>query len=402
MKKIPKVCVTTIDPSQVGGVTTMKEYFCKMAEKNGYEPFIAFYPLDPNSSVRLKNLFFFNKIRIVNADRYLNFNSFSIGCIFPEFEFLHYLSSYKHWKSVIEQADICFAVSGTNQCCLPYVLAKKNFSCWIATTYFEDRKRNIISFSFFQKLLNFISLPFVLFFERLIFNRATRVLVLSKYTKDLIIRKYEIDESKVIITPNPIDTEFFAVNRIDHNGLRILFIGRINDPRKNVAMLIHAFSKILHGEQNVELWLVGEEISDNLQSLILKLGISDKVKCFEGVEHDDIVNYYHNCDIFALPSFQEGLGIVVLEAMSCGLPVVLTRCGGPEWLIANGVNALMVENNNTDEFVDALKRLIESNDLRLKIGSEARKTIVSKCSVNTLEKIFINTLDELSEKTRDV
>jgi len=402
MKNKPKICVATIDPSQVGGVTTLKEYFCKMAAKNGYEPFIAFYPLDPNSSVRLKNLFFFNKIKIVNAGRYLNFDSFSIGCIFPEFEFLHYLSSSRYWKKIIEKSDLCFAVSGTNQCCLPYVLAKKKFSCWIATTYFEDRKHNIISFSFVQKLLNLASLPIILFFERLIFNRANKVLVLSKYTKDLILKKYRIDESKIVIVPFPIDTKVFTVNRIRHSGIRILFVGRINDPRKNVAMLMQAFSNILSGGHDVELWLVGEELSGSLRSLALSLGILDKVKCFGIVDGDDIVKFYHDCDIFALPSFQEGFGIAILEAMSCGLSVVLTKCGGPEWLIEDDVNALMVENNSADKFADALKRLVEDDNLRLKIGNEARKTVVGKCSADIPEKILIDTLGELSEGTRFV
>jgi len=395
MSNSPKVCVATIDPSQVGGVTTMKEYFCKMAKRNSFEPHIAFFPLDPNLSIRMKNIFNKRKIKRFIEGDYLGFKSYSIGSIFPEFEFLHYLSSYRLWMKVIDDADICFAVSGTNQCCLPYVLAKKRFSFWIATTYFEDRKQNMISFTPMQKILNIISLPFIMFFEGLIFKRSNKILVLSKYTKDMILKKYKIDKSKIIIAPNPIDTDIFLPSRNVHEGIRILFVGRINDPRKNVSMLMHAFNKLVYERRDVELWLVGEEPSENLRNLVSQLGISDKVKYFKDVPHDEIVNFYQSCDIFALPSYQEGLGIVVLEAMSCGLPVVSTRCGGPEWLLQDGENALMVENNNIDAFASKLLMIIDDMGLRLKVGLKARETIVEKCSIKSIEPLFVSELQEL-------
>ena len=395
MSNNPKVCVATIDPSQVGGVTTMKEYFCKMAKRNSFEPHIAFFPLDPNLSIRMKNIFNKRKIKRFIEGDYLDFKSYSIGSIFTEFEFLHYLSSYKLWRKVISDADICFAVSGTNQCCLPYVLAKKRFSFWIATTYFEDRKQNMISFTPMQKILNIISLPFIMFFEGLIFKRANKILVLSKYTKDMILKKYKIDKSKIIIAPNPIDTDIFLPSRNVHEGIRILFVGRINDPRKNVSMLMHAFNKLAYERRDVELWLVGEEPSENLRNLVSQLSISDKVKYFKDVPHDEIVNFYQSCDIFALPSYQEGLGIVVLEAMSCGLPVVSTKCGGPEWLLQDGENALMVENNNIDAFASKLLMIVDDMELRLKVGLKARETIVEKCSIKSIEPLFVSELQEL-------
>jgi len=395
MSNNPKVCVATIDPSQVGGVTTMKEYFCKMAKRNGFEPHIAFFPLDPNLSIRMKNIFNERKIKRFIGGDYLDFKSYSIGSIFTEFEFLHYLSSYKLWRKVISDADVCFAVSGTNQCCLPYVLAKKRFSFWIATTYFEDRKQNMISFTPMQKILNIISLPFIMFFEGLIFKRANKILVLSKYTKDMILKKYKIDKSKIIIAPNPIDTDIFLPSRNVHEGIRILFVGRINDPRKNVSMLMHAFNKLAYERRDVELWLVGEEPSENLRNLVSQLGISGKVKYFKDVPHDEIVNFYQSCDIFALPSYQEGLGIVVLEAMSCGLPVVSTKCGGPEWLLQDRENALMVENNNIDAFASNLLMIVDDMELRLKVGLKARETIVEKCSIKSIEPLFVSELQEL-------
>jgi glycosyltransferase involved in cell wall biosynthesis len=397
MKNNPKVCVATIDPSQVGGVTTTKEYFCKMANRNGFEPYIVFFPLDPSLSIRLKNIFDRRNVKRVIEGNYLDFKSYSIGSILSEFEFLHYLSSYRLWKKVMDKADICFAVSGTNQCCLPYVLAKKKFSCWIATTYFEDRRQSMISFTPMQKVLNIISLPFITYFEGLIFKRAHKILVLSKYTKDMILKKYRIDESGIIIAPSPIDTDFFSPDRSDHEEIRILFVGRINDPRKNVSMLMNAFSKLIGDRDDIELWLVGEEPSENLKNLAFQLNISKNVKYFKDVpyNYNEIVYFYQSCDIFALPSYQEGLGIVVLEAMSCGLPVVSTRCGGPEWLLQDGENALLVGNNDVDAFASNLSLLIKDRELRSKIGLNARKTIVEKCSVKSVEPVFVLALQEL-------
>ena len=253
----------------------------------------------------------------------------------------------------------------------------------------------MISFTPMQKVLNIISLPFITYFEGLIFKRAHKILVLSKYTKDMILEKYKIDESKIIISPNPIDTDIFSPDRNDHEGIRILFVGRINDPRKNVSMLMDAFSKLISKRQDVKLWLVGEEPSENLRNLASQLNISNKVKYFKDVPHDEIVNFYQSCDVFALPSYQEGLGIVVLEAMSCGLPVVSTRCGGPEWLLQDGENALLVENNDVDAFASNLLVLVKDRELRSRIRLQARKTIIEKCSLKSVEPVFVLALQEL-------
>jgi glycosyltransferase involved in cell wall biosynthesis len=296
-----------------------------------------------------------------------------------------------------------FAVSGTNQCCLPYVLNKLNFSCWLGNVFPEEAKHYFRTYPFIQKLITIISYPICLYFDKLIYEKAKRILVLSEYMKNKIIERYKVPDDKIWVVPYPIDTDYFSppVNKNPINGMvRILFVGRINDERKNVQMLLKAFNIISSRNDNVELLLVGDEPSAQLSEFTNKLGLVQKVNFVSDVPHDQIKYFYNISDIFVLPSLQEGLGIVVLEAMSCGIPSVITRCGGPEWLIKDGINGFLVENNNEIEFASAIEKLVDNPDLRLQIGSEARNTIINRCSNKVVEPMLLRALEELKNDNK--
>ena len=80
----------------------------------------------------------------------------------------------------------------------------------------------------------------------------------------------------------------------------------------------------------MKLKLVGDKPSASLMALSKSLGIESDIEFLDVRPRDELVDLYRRATLFVMPSRQEGLGIVVLEAMACGLPVVSTRCGGPE------------------------------------------------------------------------
>ena len=96
-----------------------------------------------------------------------------------------------------------------------------------------------------------------------------------------------------------------------------------------LCLYVH-FPVSLNNTPDAKLLLIGDEPISDLYDLVAKLNLNDRVE-FHGVKpYSEMISYYQRASVFAIPSLQEGLGIVGLEAMACGLPIVSTRCGGPE------------------------------------------------------------------------
>jgi D-inositol-3-phosphate glycosyltransferase len=94
---------------------------------------------------------------------------------------------------------------------------------------------------------------------------------------------------------------------------------------------------------------------------------------------------YQEATVFAFPSRQEGLGISVAEAMACGLPVVATRCGGPEGLVVDGVTGRLVPNGDEAAFAEAIDGILRDPALRIAMGAAAREEARRRFSRETIE-----------------
>src|SRR6185295_4667659 len=96
----------------------------------------------------------------------------------------------------------------------------------------------------------------------------------------------------------------------------------------------------------------------HLGAYLRSRGTEDAVRFLGFCQREGLRDYYNSLDVFVIPSHQEGLGIVGLEAMACGLPVVATRCGGTEDYVKNGANGYLV-GFFADEMADAIIRVLK-------------------------------------------
>jgi glycosyltransferase involved in cell wall biosynthesis len=210
------------------------------------------------------------------------------------------------------------------------------------------------------------------------------------------MKDYHIRRDKLGYFPYPIAVGNQIINRpFNKRGPRLVAVGRVDDNRKNFPLLIEAYNLLVKKYPESSLKIVGE-VSENSKVLrkCNKLNLNSSVRFLGKIGSDQLAKEYEDADIFVLTPRQEGLGIVYLEAMSYGLPVVTTRCGGPEGIIMNGQNGYLADQNDTKAFSDAVSLVWQSRDSYVRLSESAREYILRNHNPDRFRKQFIEMLKE--------
>ena len=191
-----------------------------------------------------------------------------------------------------------------------------------------------------QYFTRFRSLQLRLTVQRTV-QRAARVLTPSEFSRRAILKHYRIPEEKVVVVPNAVASQFRPIERevaraaIQRKfGIHRPFVLTVGDlqPRKNHVGLLHAFEDVLQAEPQLphDLVFVGKETwySRDLHRAVNRSPVRDRVHFAGFVEDADLVKFYGACDMFVFPSFYEGFGLPILEAMACGRAVACSRADG--------------------------------------------------------------------------
>ena len=175
-----------------------------------------------------------------------------------------------------------------------------------------------------------------------------------------------------------VDVSLFdlAERRDGERALEILTVGRVV-PVKGQSLLVESVAALRERGVEATLTIVGDGPElPALRALAAGLGVADRVR-FEGaVGQDEIRGYYERADVFALPSFAEGLPVVLIEAMATGLPVVASRITGVPELVEEGVSGLLVVPGDGADLTRALERLLrEPAARRREMGRAGRAKV---------------------------
>jgi glycosyltransferase involved in cell wall biosynthesis len=195
------------------------------------------------------------------------------------------------------------------------------------------------------------------------------------------LREYK---NKIVVIPNGINLSDFNISYSKDEcrvqlGLPldkkiVLFLGYLS-PYKGPDIIVRAMSRIIKEVPDALLLFVGEGImGEELKSLSKKLGVDKHIK-FAGFVGDSFKKalFYKSADIFAFPSLSEIFGIVNLEAMACGIPIVASKVGGIPDVVKNGENGLLVPPRDSEDLADAVIYLLENKDIREQMGKNGRK-----------------------------
>jgi colanic acid/amylovoran biosynthesis glycosyltransferase len=193
----------------------------------------------------------------------------------------------------------------------------------------------------------------------------------------------EPEWSKLQVVHCGVDLEAFPpVGREASAGFSILSVGRLVAV-KGYGVLVEAVASLVAADLDARLTLVGDGPQRGaLEAFVSQRGLSDRVRFAGRVGQDEIGAYYRAADVFCLPSFAEGVPVVLMEAMASGLPVVSTRVNGIPELVEDGVSGLLVAPGRSDLLAAALRELAEDPAHRAELGQAGRARVAEAFEVD--------------------
>jgi D-inositol-3-phosphate glycosyltransferase len=221
--------------------------------------------------------------------------------------------------------------------------------------------------------------------EREIAGAADRIVVASEHEKHLLTALYGARAGAISVVPCGVDLDvFFPIDKPSarrelglaaHDRI-VLFVGRI-EPLKGIDVLIGAAAQ-LHEDENLCVLIVGgdERAADEIATLRAQaedLGIADHISFVGSVDHAKLPLYYNAADVCVVPSYYESFGMVAVEAMACGTPVVASRVGGLTSTITDGETGFLIPWRCPDPFAERMELLLDNDELRRSFGLAARE-----------------------------
>ncbi len=222
--------------------------------------------------------------------------------------------------------------------------------------------------------------------ERAIARRATAIVTASDHERQLLERYYGADPARMFTVPCGIDLDLFRpLPRQEaraHLGLPpdlpvLLWVGRL-EQLKGVDILIDAVAGL--ERRDALLLLVGGDdraapLRAALEAQARAAGIADRVRFTGAVDHARLPWYYSAADVCVVPSFYESFGLVAVEAMACGTPVVASRVGGLVSTVIDGVTGYLIPWRCPEPFAEKLDVLLANPELRANFGRAARASV---------------------------
>ena len=229
--------------------------------------------------------------------------------------------------------------------------------------------------------------------EQSTMDAADAIVAASPTDKEHMVSYYETVESRIRVIPEGVDTSVFqpyprpVARAIVGFGeeKQLLFVGRIQR-LKGIDMLLRSFAILRQGwdeEVGPSLTIVGgvsasesdPEATERrrLKQLARELDVDSHVRFLDAVPHEQLPYYYSSADVVAVPSTYESFGLVALEAMASGTPVVASRVGGLQWTVRDGETGFLVARRSPEQFAAAIGRILRDDRLRARMSDAAVK-----------------------------
>lgn len=328
-----------------------------------------------------------------------------VGCALAELEFLRYRRR-KILKGILSNCDLVQVVSGFPAWGATVIGCGKPVAVWAATRCVWERRRLLATgtgiFMYWRRLMTKILTRL----DDLVIRDSDAMMVMNPLMREYVATRVKHRKGAIVYAPPGVDISAFSpvVRSFPANGERddryILSVGRFGDPRKNPELLLDAFALLKNGQRSpLRLILAGATApSVGFWQRVSKLGLRDVVIFYENPDGTLLKELYQGALCFALPSDEEGFGMVIVEAMACGIPVVSTRCGGPDGIITDGQDGYLVDVGDAAAIANRLHLLSTDHRRNRQMGLNARQKVETSFSESITRKVFFDTWDRLQHQ----
>ena len=269
------------------------------------------------------------------------------------------------------------------------VLSRRRYACWISTTLAEEDEARQHALTGPRRLAHMANSPLLRRFERATIRGAAVRWTISPASRRALAAASGVPEETIRVVPIPVDTSTFTPldDRAWDRGLetpRLVFVGRGDDPRKNLSLLLDAFGHLRERMPSVSLTLVGTPPAGRLPPGVMATGVVPSV-----------AEVMRTGALFVLPSFQEGFGIVVAEALACGVPVLVTPSGGPEDLVHASGAGEVTDGFDAIELSDRAFALLSDRARLHEMRRRGREHAVAEHGPERLRAALAEALEEI-------
>ena len=232
--------------------------------------------------------------------------------------------------------------------------------------------------------------------------RAAHIFTVSEYSKKEISSRYKVDSKNITVIYNGADRQRFysggdGVQVIEDKGLRsggyILTVGRL-EPRKNHISLINAYAQL---DTDIPLVIIGQHHfgCQQIETRISELGLTSRVLLLDSIPDADLASFYRHAKFFVYPTWAEGFGMPVIEAMASGIPVITSNTTSLPEIAGNA--ALLISPEDVPSLRDAMSRLLGSDVLRCELNLQGlirAESFEWNKSAKKVKRVYENILNE--------
>jgi len=378
-----------------GGIRAMASFLHRAISESGrYVPSMVSLATsvgDPDS-VRLLSPRSWPRGARISSHRDEHWSYLHVGAMFAEFEFQRYRPR-RVLTELLNRYDLIQVVAGTPAWALTTRDVDRPVCAFVASTARAERVTRIRRATGCRKLW----IQAMTHLVRSIEPRATRhvahVFAESHYTRRLI--SGFVEEERLSVGVPGVDTDAFHPASCRGDGY-ILSVGRFSDCRKNVRLLFEAYSRLRRRMAVVpRLVLAGSAPPEEDWALAVSLGIAASIEMHERVPRETLADLYRGATIFVLSSDEEGLGIVILEAMASGLPVISTQCGGPATAVVEGETGFLTPVGDPDALAERMQQVLRDGSLRQRMGKAGRRLAEERFSIAAAGRTYLEKYDAL-------
>lgn len=319
----------------------------------------------------------------------------TVGAHLAEFEPIRYLPR-KVLTTELDRHDVVVVIAGSPAAATVAAKVRRPVVLHAATLVAAERVRSIELASGVSAAALRATTRLVDRMDRRAVRRPHHVLLLNDWVRSEVVR---YGARAATVAPPGVDTEAFAPGVSYVADGPIVMVARLADSRKDYATLFRAYAQARSAGMTSTLVVAGRgSLLAQDQAVLDELKLEDCVEIRSDLSMPELIDLLRRASLFAFSSREEGLGISIVEAMACGLPVVATATEGAKFVLDDPSVGQLVPVGDPSGLAEAMVRWMGDLALRQAASTSARKRAVEVFSIPAAEKLFIDVITSVAER----